>query len=289
MQHEYPAIMTIATTDSGGGAGIQADLKTMTVLGGFATSVAVALTAQNGSKVLGIHPLPTDFVRLQYEAVVTGFPIKAIKVGMLYSAELIDTVAELLAQATCPIVVDPVCVSQSGYALLRDDAVAVLKEKIIPVTTLLTPNRPEAELLAGHAIETPDDIRTACEKLLSMGAKAVLLKGGHFAAEGDSMLDWLATAEGEFVCLPHPYVETENNHGTGCALSAAIATFLAHGNSMREAIINAQTFLTKALATSFSCGMCIGSPNHLGGQLFDDDFLNGSAEPREKKAVVQGR
>ena len=265
MQHEYPVIMTIATTDSGGGAGIQADLKTMTVLGGFATSVAVALTAQNASKVLGIHPLPTDFVRLQYEAVDSGYPVKAIKIGMLYSAELIDTVADLLKQATCPIIVDPVCVSQSGYALMRDDAVESLKKNLIPLTTLLTPNRPEAELLAGQKIDTQEDIKTACETLLSMGAQAVLLKGGHFAAEGNEMLDWLATAEGEFVCLPHPYVETENNHGTGCALSAAIATFIGHGYPMREAIVKAQDFLTKALATSFSCGMCIGSPNHLGG------------------------
>ena len=265
MQQDYPVIMTIATTDSGGGAGIQADLKTMTTLGGFATSVAVALTAQNASKVLGIHALPADFVRLQYEAITTGFPVKAIKVGMLYSAELIDTVADLLSKASCPVVVDPVCVSQSGYALLKEDAVEILKEKIIPITTLLTPNRPEAELLAGITIDTPADIEAACKKLIAMGAKAVLLKGGHFAAEGNEMLDWLATDTGEFVCLPHPYVETENNHGTGCALSAAIATFLGHGYGMREAIVKAQDFLTKALATSFSCGMCIGSPNHLEG------------------------
>lgn len=266
MENNHPVILTIATTDSGGGAGIQADLKTMTVLGAFGTSVAVALTAQNGAEVLGIHGLDSDFVRLQYEAVKRGFPVKAAKLGMLYSAELIETVADLLKDKEFPLVVDPVCVSESGYKLLQDDAVEVLKEKIIPLADLFTPNRPEAELLASMEIKNSKDAHVAGQKMLAMGAKAVLVKGGHFEEdEGDIITDWLALPGKDIIGLPHARIYTENKHGTGCTLSAAIASYLGFGFSLEEAIIKAQDFLVKALASSYPVGKGPGAPNFLGG------------------------
>lgn len=256
-----PCVLTIAGSDSGGGAGIQADLKTITVLGGYGMSVITALTAQNGLGVTGIHAPEADFVALQLATVLDGFPVAAAKTGMLFSAPIMEAVADALKERTFPLVVDPVSVSQSGHALLRPDAVEALVSRILPLADLLTPNRPEAEMLASMSIRTDDDVRKAIARLLDMGPAAVLLKGGHFDA-GDTLVDWLGVPGQEPVPLPQPRVNTPNNHGTGCTLSAAIATWLAHGCSMREAVVRAQQYLNLCLRASYAPGKGIGPVNH---------------------------
>ena len=263
----HPVILTIATSDSGGGAGVQADLKTITALGGFGTSVFAALTAQNGAEVRGIHAVPPDFVTLQLQTVLDGFPVKAAKTGMLFSSELIETVAQGLSGKLFPLVVDPVSVSQSGYKLLRDDAVEYLIRRIIPLADLLTPNKPEAELLSGIAIESSGDVHKAAAVLLDKGAKAVLIKGGHFSEYDNehTIVDWLALPGKPLQALPHERVATTDNHGTGCTLSAAIATFLGHGRTLQDSIAAAQDYLTRALASSYAAGIGAGSPDFMVG------------------------
>jgi phosphomethylpyrimidine kinase len=262
-----PVILTIAGTDSGGGAGVQADLKTMTVLGAFGTSAIAALTAQNGAGVLGIHEVPVEFLLLQLEAVRKGFPVRAAKTGMLASAPLIEALADALADKDFPLVVDPVCVSQSGHRLLKESAEQAMRGRMLPLADLLTPNRLEAELLAGMPIKSSLDVARAMDRLFELGAFAVLLKGGHFEEyEGrGEMTDWLCERGGAPIPLSHPRVETGNNHGTGCTLSSAIATYIGFGLPLREAVERAQHFLTRALASSFCPGIGAGPPNFLGG------------------------
>ena len=266
-----PTIMTIAGSDSGGGAGIQADLKTMTVLGGFGVSVITALTAQNGAGVSGIHAPEADFVLLQLKTVLEGFPVAAAKTGMLFSAPVIEAVATGLAAKTFPLVVDPVAVSQSGHRLLEESALQALVRLIIPLADLLTPNRPEAEALSGIAITDSVSLEQAGQALLGMGAKAVLIKGGHFEQDEHigggavSLTDWLCLPGAVPVAFTHPRVATPNNHGTGCTLSAAIATFLGQGLPLADAIARAQRFLGAALAASFTPGIGAGPPNVVAG------------------------
>ena len=257
-----PCILTVAGSDSGGGAGIQADLKTMTVIGGFGMSVITALTAQNGLGVDGIHAPEPGFVLQQLRTVLDGFPVAAAKTGMLFSAEIIEVVEKALQDRPFPLVVDPVCVSQSGQRLLREDAVNALKYHMLPQADLLTPNRPEAELLTGMPIETEEDVDAAARLLLRMGARAVLIKGGHFGEADDQYTDWLAVPDEPLLALNQPAVRTTNNHGTGCTLSAAIATWLGLGCSLREAIVNAQRFLNHCLRHGYAPGLGAGPPNH---------------------------
>jgi hydroxymethylpyrimidine/phosphomethylpyrimidine kinase len=266
----HPVVLTIAGSDSGGGAGVQADLKTITVLGGFGTSVITALTAQHGAGVLGIHSTPADFVLLQLRAVREGFPVRAAKTGMLSEPAIIDALADALADKDFPLVVDPVCVSQSGHRLLREDAEAILRERMLPLADLVTPNRPEAELLTGMPIDGPEGVRRAMRRLFELGAKAVLIKGGHFSQfeGGRQIVDWLGLPGREPTPLAHDRVETSNNHGTGCTLSAALATFLGQGLPLSEAVVKAQSFLSRALQSSFCPGLGAGPPNFLGGAGF---------------------
>lgn len=256
--------MTVAGSDSGGGAGIQGDIKTIMALGGFGVSVITALTAQNGAGVAGIHESPADFVALQLATVREGFSVRAAKTGMLFSSAIMEAVADALRTRDFPLVVDPVCVSQSGCALLREDALDAMRSLMIPLADVLTPNRPEAELLTGESIENPARMGRALEILHAMGAKAVLLKGGHFAEyeERDEIVDWLSLPGEIPVPLSHIRVNTVNNHGTGCALSAALATGLAFGMNMRQAVISAQSFVTRAMGASYTPGIGAGPPNH---------------------------
>ncbi|SBV94952.1 Phosphomethylpyrimidine kinase [uncultured delta proteobacterium] len=262
-------IMTIAGSDSGGGAGIQADLKTMTVLGAFGISAITALTAQNGEGVRGIHAPDPDFMRTQLETLLDGFPIAAAKTGMLFSAPLMEVVAACLAGKTFPLVVDPVAVSQSGHKLLRDDAVEALIRTIIPLADVITPNAPEAEALTGKRLRYAADIAVLAEDLMAKGAKAVLLKGGHFAPEDmpsdGIMTDWLCLPGKAPKALPHKLIETKNNHGTGCTLSAAMATFLGQGKPLEEAVVLAQKYLVAGLAASYTPGVGCGPPNFPAG------------------------
>lgn len=260
--HEHPCVLTIAGSDSGGGAGIQADLKAMTVLGGFGTSVITALTAQNGLGVTGIHAPDADFVVQQLTTVLDGFPIKAAKTGMLFSAPIIEGVADVLAKQDFPLVVDPVSVSTSGHALLQQDAIDALMNRIIPLAAVVTPNRPEAEMLAGMTIRTEEDIHEAISRILDMGPKAVLLKGGHIDEGSEDMADWLGVKGSEPLGLHHQRIETPNTHGTGCTLSAAIATYLAHGLDLKPAVKKAQVYLSTCLRLSYTPGEGFGPPNH---------------------------
>lgn len=256
-----PNIMTIAGSDSGGGAGIQADLKTIMALGGYGASVITALTAQNGLGVQGIFAPPPEFAVLQLQSILSGFRIDAAKTGMLFSAEIIRALMPHLEKRDFPLVVDPVCVSQSGSKLLEDNAIDALKHYLLPVCDLLTPNLPEASLLADISINSDDDIALAGEKLLNLGARAVLIKGGH-AESAIMMTDWLFLPNSSPLPLRQAKVDSTNNHGTGCTLSAAIATELGKGAPLQTAIVRAQRYLNLALRKSWQPGKGCGPVNH---------------------------
>lgn len=267
---KYSNILTIAGSDSGGGAGIQADLKTITVLRAFGMSVITALTAQNGEGVTGIHPVPADFVALQYRTIMDGFKVNAAKTGMLMNSEIMEALAELLPERDFPLVVDPVCVSQSGHTLLEESDLFTLRKKILPLADLITPNIPEAEALAGFPIKDLDGVKSAIKALQGMGAKNVLIKGGHFEESetpngSRSMTDWLGLEGGQVLSLTHRRVYTTNNHGTGCTLSAAIATCLGQGYKLEESVRRAQDFLVRAMEQSFTPGAGAGPVNFLAG------------------------
>jgi len=256
-----PNILTIAGSDSGGGAGIQADLKTIMAMGGYGMSVITALTAQNGLGVTGIHAPDPDFVALQLHTVLDGFSIAAAKTGMLFSAPIIRAIAPILRQRSFPLVVDPVSVSQSGSNLLHKDAISALISDIIPGCDLLTPNRPEAEMLTNTTIHTFEDAAAAGEKLLQMGARAVLIKGGHM--ESSVVVTDCLCIDGEAPkALPQAKVDTNNNHGTGCTLSAAIAVGLGKGLPLQVAVTRAQEYLNLALRRSYTPGKGSGPVNH---------------------------
>lgn len=256
-----PCLLTIAGSDSSGGAGIQADLKTFTVLGGYGASVLTALTAQNTQGVQDILPLPEAFVVRQLRSVLDDLPIAAAKTGMLFSADLIRALARELQNKTFPLVVDPVCVSKSGHNLLLPEAVETLKTVFLPLADLITPNRPEAELLAQMTIADETDVPEALERLLTLGPKAVLLKGGHFS--GEILTDWLAIPGQKPRAFQHPRLSNQNTHGTGCTLSAAIAAGLGRGLDLETAVGQATTYLHEAIRTAYPLGHGIGPVNHL--------------------------
>ena len=261
-----PIALTIAGSDPSGGAGIQADLKTFCALGVYGTAVITALTAQNTTAVSAIEAPTPGFVAEQLLMVMDDLDVAAAKTGMLYSAEVIAALESVLKDARFPVVVDPVCVAQSGAQLLQDDAVRAMKELIFPLATLLTPNLPEAELFCGMAID-PDDlgsIEGAGELLLSMGPKAVLIKGGHHQGQG-GMVDYLFLDEtpGEFTTIERPRVGTGSLHGTGCTLSAAIAAFLARGSRVPLAVEAGRDYLQGAIEAAFPLGQGVGPVNHL--------------------------
>ncbi len=256
-----PNILTIAGSDSGGGAGIQADIKTIMALGGYGMSVITALTAQNGAGVQGIHAPEPEFAVAQLHSILQGFKVASAKTGMLFSAPIMQALAPELEKVDFPLVVDPVCVSQSGHTLLQEDAVSTLKEAIIPLATLLTPNRPEAEFLTGIKIDGEQSIAAAGEALLAMGAKAVLIKGGHFDAS-IMLTDWLCLSDAAPQALHQAHVNTQNNHGTGCTLSAAIATYLGLEMPLRVAITKAQEYVNLGLRKSYAPGIGHGPLNH---------------------------
>jgi hydroxymethylpyrimidine/phosphomethylpyrimidine kinase len=259
-----PCILTIAGSDSGGGAGIQADLKTMAMLGTFGLSVVTALTAQNSMEVRAIHAPPPDFVAVQLETVLDDFPVAAAKTGMLFSSGIIAAVAGALrGRKNFPLVVDPVCVSQTGHALLQDDAVEALRREMLPLADLLTPNRPEAELLSGLSLAEELDVARVAGRLLDLGPKAVLLKGGHMPEEGGEIVDFLCLPDRAPEPLPMPRLDTRHTHGTGCTLSAAIAAGLGKGMNLSEAVRTGRAYLQEALRTGYGLGKGYGPPNHL--------------------------
>lgn len=251
-------ILTVAGSDSGGGAGIQADLKTITVLGGYGMSVITALTAQNTLSVAGIHETPVEFVRLQLDAVLSDIGADAVKTGMLASSEIVRAVADgLAAYRTSPVVVDPVMAATSGDRLLAEDAVMAVKEHLLPLADVVTPNLPEASLLCGFPVQTLDDMRAAAQAIYQLGPRCVLVKGGHLF---DRAVDLLYDGR-TFETFEAPRIQTRNTHGTGCTFSAAIATLLGQGVGLSDAVRQAKIFITQAIRASLNIGSGHGPTN----------------------------
>lgn len=254
-----PRVLTVAGSDSGGGAGIQADLKTVLALGGYGMSVLTAVTAQNSCGVHGWWPVPVEMVRDQFQAVVSDLGVDAIKTGMLGSAELAHTVADLLtplAEQGIPIVVDPVLASTHSDALLTDEALVVLRERVAPLATVLTPNLGEARALVDA--QPGEEQGAAVEKLLALGPRWVLVKGGHLTGDATDLL----TDGTEQHLLRAPRIDTEHTHGTGCSLAAAIATGLASGQDVPAAVGAAKRWLHQAIAAGFGIGDGPGPVDH---------------------------
>ncbi|MGI8671730.1 MAG: bifunctional hydroxymethylpyrimidine kinase/phosphomethylpyrimidine kinase [Luteitalea sp.] len=255
-----PTALTIAGSDSGGGAGIQADLKTFEALGVFGTSAVTAITAPNTVGVHAVHPVPVPIIVAQIEAVLDDLGVAAIKTGMLASSEIVDAVAGVLADWHAgPLVVDPVMVSKSRHRLLTDDAVQTMVRRLLPLATVITPNAPEAEALTGHPVRTEADAREAARRLLDLGVRAVIVKGGHLDTadivdllfEGDSVTE----ARGERHATRH-------THGTGCTFAAAIAAWLARGQTLPEAFLRARRYLDGAIRHAPGLGHGAGPVAH---------------------------
>ena len=251
--------MTIAGSDSGGGAGIQADLKTFGALGVYGTSVLTAVTAQNTLGVTAVHEIPIDVIAAQIEAVITDIGTDAVKTGMLASSSIIECVSSQLQRHPVPwLVVDPVMVSKSGDPLLEENATETLRASLMPLASVITPNIPEAETLTGMKIASDTEVRQAAKKLVSMGAKAAVVKGGH--REGPATdLYYDGSRFHEFAA---DRIDTSNTHGTGCTFASAIAAGLARGMSMLEAVSLAKDYVTEAIRRSFSVGQGHGPLNH---------------------------
>lgn len=254
--------LTIAGSDSGGGAGIQADLKAFSASGVFGASVITAVTAQNTQECRGIAALEPDFIRQQLETVFDDIRIDAVKTGMLGDVATVKVVAEFLADKDVPLVVDPVMIAKSGDALLKAEAVSTLINELLPIATLITPNLPEAAAILGQPEPANyEQMKSAAEELYSLGAKAVLLKGGHL--EGEDCLDLLFDGK-EFFTFRTERIPTTNTHGTGCTLASAITASLAKGESLVDAVSIAKNYITEAIkhADKLNVGSGHGPVNH---------------------------
>ncbi|MEA4889009.1 MAG: bifunctional hydroxymethylpyrimidine kinase/phosphomethylpyrimidine kinase [Clostridiaceae bacterium] len=251
--------LSIAGSDCSGGAGIQADIKTFSALGCYGMSVIVSVVAENTCNVISIHDVPPQIIRDQIDAVFEDIEVDAVKIGMLSGIESMKTVAERL-QSYKPLftVIDPVMIAKGGCALMQPDALKTLKQDIIPLAYLLTPNIPEAEILAGRAIETPNDMKTAARIICEMGAGNVLIKGGH--ANGDAV-DVLYDGQ-RFFFFASERIKTKNTHGTGCTLSSAITANLAQGMDLPKATEAAKAFVTMAIKNALNIGKGHGPTNH---------------------------
>ncbi len=259
----YARVLTIAGSDSGGGAGIQADLKTFAALGCFGMSALTALTAQNTMGVRAIHAVPLDMLEAQIAAVVEDIGVDAVKIGMLHSAATVHSVAAALDRhGLARVVFDPVMVATSGATLIDREAVEVLVELMFPRALLITPNLDEAALLVGHPLASEADMEAAARQMLAMGARAVLLKGGHL--QGDTVSDLLLAAGAEPLWMRAPRIASANTHGTGCTLSSAIASHLALGAALPEAVQKARAYVRGALeaGAAVRTGAGSGPLNH---------------------------
>lgn len=243
---EYPRVLSIAGSDSGGGAGIQADLKTFAALGCYGMTAITALTAQNTLGVRAIHAVPPAILRAQIDAVVEDIGLHAVKIGMLHSPEIVQTVAESIDRhGMVNVVLDPVMIATSGAVLIDNPAIAALVQELFNRAIVVTPNLDEASLLVGRPVDSEPAMETAAQEMLGMGASAVLLKGGHLA--GDVVSDLLVTRDGGVHWMRAPRIRSANTHGTGCTLSSAIAAHLALGASLPDAVERARTFVRAAL------------------------------------------
>ena len=251
--------LTIAGSDSSGGAGIQADIKTMTMNGVYAMSAITALTAQNTTGVRAIQESSPEFLKQQIDAVFEDIPPDAVKIGMLASSELVRVIADRLRYyGARNIVLDPVMVASSGSALIKSDAVQALVEELLPMARLVTPNIPEAQVLSGMTIENKEDMLLAARQIGDSYSCAVLLKGGHSINDANDLL----YSDGEFVWFEGQRIDNPNTHGTGCTLSSAIAANLAKGYSLEQAIESAKNYISGALSAMLDLGRCSGPLDH---------------------------
>ncbi|MEU8620960.1 bifunctional hydroxymethylpyrimidine kinase/phosphomethylpyrimidine kinase [Streptomyces sp. NPDC048623] len=256
-----PLVLTVAGSDSGGGAGIQADLKTMLALGVHGMSVITAVTAQNSQGVQGAWELPEEAVRAQYRAVVDDIGVQAVKTGMLASAALVETVAELLAPLDAPVVVDPVGVSKHGDPLLAASALDSVRTRLLPAATVATPNLDEVTQLTGLVVEDEDGMRRAAGAILAYGPRWALIKGGHLPGDTAEAVDLLTDGTEEH-WLRAPRHDNRHTHGTGCTLASAVASGLAKGLTVPEAVRQAKAYVTGAIAAGFALGAGIGPVDH---------------------------
>jgi hydroxymethylpyrimidine/phosphomethylpyrimidine kinase len=255
-------VLIVAGSDSSGGAGIQADVKAVTMLGGYAATAITALTAQNTLGVVAVEPVTPDFVALQMEAVLTDIGADAIKIGMLGGARVIERVA-----ATCrrlapsvPVVLDPVMVAKGGARLLEPSAERTLVSELVPMAAILTPNVPEAEALTGERVNDEAGLLRVASRLLLFGSSAVLLKGGHL--DGEQVIDYLVTADGSFERFESPRIVSRSTHGTGCTLASAIATGIAEGLTLVDSVARARRYVLEAIRTAPGLGAGYGPLNH---------------------------
>lgn len=257
-----PIALTIAGSDSGGGAGIQADIKSMEANGVFATSALTAVTAQNSEAVTMAFNLPDPLIEAQIDAVASDFEVAAVKTGMLSSSSIIHTVAgRIEAHDLYPLVVDPVMISKSGFKLLEDEAIDTLRARLMPLATVVTPNAHEAALLTEGPIDTVDDARAAAEAVHAMGPDAVVVKGGHVHGDTAEVVDVFFDGT-EMHTFAAPRIDTRNTHGTGCTYASAIAAHLARGRALPAAIEQAKRYVTAAIRHALPFGKGHGPTNH---------------------------
>lgn len=264
-----PRALTIAGSDSGGGAGIQADLKTFAALGVFGTSAITAITAQNTLGVTAVAEVPVEVISDQIEAVVSDIGIDVVKTGMLSSTEIVECVVEAVERLElAPVVVDPVMIAATGAQLLQDDAVESVRKQLVPQASVVTPNVPEAETLTGVEIESVEDMELAGGELVMMGADAAVVKGGHFDDGTGRVNDVLVTEEGAltFTTLR---IDTTSNHGTGCTFASAVAAHLAHGLELAPAVEMSQRYVWNAMANADQIGGGHGPLNHMWAHSYD--------------------
>lgn len=263
-------VLIVAGSDSGGGAGIQADIKAVTAMGGFAMTAVTAITVQNTLGVSAIHEVPLEIVTGQMRAVLDDLGADAVKTGMLHSAAIVESVAEELSreEVLLPLVVDPVMVAKGGASLLEDSAVSAIREVLVPLAALVTPNVPEAEVLTGRRIVDIEDQKAAADALLGLGAEAVLLKGGHLG--GDMIFDVLATQE-TIQVFSSPRIVTRHTHGTGCTLASAISALIAQGLDLTAAVATARDYVHEAIRTAPGFGKGHGPLNFLAALDEDED------------------
>jgi hydroxymethylpyrimidine/phosphomethylpyrimidine kinase len=252
-------VLVIAGSDSGGGAGIQADIKTVTALGGYAATAITAVTVQDTLGVKAVHPIPADMVEAQARAVLDDLGADAIKTGMLGETDVVEAVARVLSAASVPVVIDPVMFSTSGSVLLDPAALEAFRAVMIPLASVITPNAPEAQTLTGVEVASLEGQRRAAGALLELGAQAVLVKGGHVS--GPIVTDLLATAQGEAM-FEHPRLDTRHTHGTGCTLASACAVGLAQGLTLAAAVERAIAYTTEAIERAPGFGSGAGPLDH---------------------------
>lgn len=259
---KIPEVLTVAGSDSGGGAGIQADLKTFQEQQVFGMSIITAVTAQNTTGVQGVHPVPLAMVKEQWHSIFSDFDVKAMKTGMLVNGDYMKLVAAVYRELkSIPLVIDPVMIAKGGHPLMEEQAITVMRDELAPLATVITPNIPEAEALTDVRIKTKEDMLEAAKRIQSKGSKNVVIKGGH-AVDKEQADDLLLLEDGSEIWLSAPRIDTPNTHGTGCTFAACITAELGKEKSIEEAVRTAKAFILAAISDSLEIGQGHGPTNH---------------------------